>query len=103
MFGAEMPHLSQRIFALCVCLRGAKSLLCIFGVVAPRLARVVATIHATFRFQLARGSHVSTQDPSERPYEQFEGVRCAIYHLDKKRPTKRLVGASDGARGIRLG
>ena len=98
MFGAEMPHLSQRIFALCVCLRWVKSLLYIFGVVAPRLAKVVATIHATFRFQLARGSHDSPQDPSERPYEQFEGVGGIIYHLGKKRTTKRLVGASNGAR-----
>ena len=58
--------------------------------VAPRLARVVATIHATFRFQLARESHVSPQDPSERPYEQFEDARWAIYHLDKERPTNAL-------------
>ncbi len=35
---------------------------------------------------------------SERPYEQFEGVGGIIYHLGKKRPTKRLVGASNGAR-----
>ena len=98
-----MPHLSQRIFALCVCLRGVKSLLYIFGVVAPRLARVVATIHATFRFQLARESHVSPQDPSERPYEQFEGVRWHNLPPRQGTPHQRLVGAFGGARGIRLG
>lgn len=35
---------------------------------------------------------------SERAYEQFEGVGGIIYHLGKKRTTKRLVGASNGAR-----
>ena len=63
----------------------------------------MATIRVTFRFQLAKGIHVSPQNPSERPYEQFEGEGGTIYHLDKKRPTKRLIGAYDGARGIRLG
>ena len=81
MFGAEMPHLSQRIFALCVCLRGAKSLLYIFGVVAPRLARVVATIHATFRFQLAKGSQVSPKTHQNAPsphHTHLQGVGGAF-------------------------
>ena len=56
---------------------GVKSPLYIFG----EMVKDEATIYA-----------------SERPYEQFEGVGGIIYHLGKKHTTKRLVGASNGAR-----
>ena len=103
MFGAKIHHFLPLFLAICVCSRWSEIDSVYLWVIAPRWGNGATTIHEVeqVRFQclVSNSQEESTfhrRAHENAPTSSLRAWDGEIYHLGKKRPTKRLVGAFDG-------